>query len=87
MKRFTCTTLLLFVANSAGAQTPITIQEPDRVVARKKTTVDFSAVAVDASIARPADSYVPVRRQVIFQNLIQIRGDFLPELQKSVDAL
>jgi hypothetical protein len=81
MRRTLLATLLL--ASTAFAQ----IHEPDRTIFRKRTDLDFSATPVDGTTAKPSDSYIPVRRPAKFANLIKIRGDFRPELQKSVDQL
>ena len=78
---------LVLFATSAWAQTEKVVQQPDRTVVRLKTSVDFTDLAIEAEVARPAGSYVPARRQTDFKCMIQVRGDFVPELQKSVDRL
>jgi|SRR5215471_13681031 len=66
---------------------PKVVQEPDRTIYRKRTTIDFSDVAVEGQLSKPEGSYVLNRRQTSFRTLIRIRDNFLPELQKSVDSL
>ena len=78
---------MLFLAGSALAQTPHVVQEPDRVLYKKNTPIEFGDVEIESGRAKPADSWIPVKRQAVFPNLIQIRGSFAPELQKSVDSL
>ena len=74
-------------AISAWAQTDRVIQEPDRTVVRMKTQLDLGAVEVEGGIKKPVDSYVMIPRAGAFANRIKVRGDFVPELQKSVDSL
>ncbi|MET0406633.1 MAG: hypothetical protein ABW123_29715 [Cystobacter sp.] len=63
------------------------IQEEDRVVVRKKTTIDFTDMAVEGELTKPEGSYVLNRKKTDFQSLIRVRDNFNPELQKSVDNL
>ena len=78
----------LWAVNTSPAYPQETVvQEPDRTVYRKRTTIDFSDVAVEGQLSKPEGSYVLNRRQNSFRTLIRIRDNFLPELQKSVDSL
>ncbi|PTL85485.1 hypothetical protein [Vitiosangium sp. GDMCC 1.1324] len=63
------------------------IQEEDKVVVRKKTTIDFTDMAVEGELTKPEGSYVLNRKKTDFQTLIRVRDNFNPELQKSVDNL
>lgn len=63
------------------------IQEEDKVIVRKKTTIDFSDMAVEGELTKPEGSYVLNRKKTDFQSLIRVRDNFNPELQKSVDNL
>jgi len=63
------------------------IQEEDKVVVRKKTTIDFTDMAVEGALTKPEGSYVLNRKKTDFQSLIRVRDNFNPELQKSVDNL
>ena len=72
---------------SAPAWSQKVVQEPDRTVYRKKTAIDFSDVAVEGELTKPEGSYVLNRKKTSFRNLIRIRDNFIPELQKSVDNL
>ena len=78
-------------AGPALAEEPQTqvkvIQEEDKVVVRKKTTIDFTDMAVEGELTKPEGSYVLNRKKTDFQSLIRVRDNFNPELQKSVDNL
>lgn len=63
------------------------IQEPDKVVVRKKTVIDFNDVTVEGELARPEGSYLLNRGRSRFDSLIRLRENFNPELQKSADNL
>ncbi len=63
------------------------IQEEDRTVFRKKTSIDFTEMAVEGELTKPEGSYVLNRKKTDFQSLIRVRDNFNPELQKSVDNL
>jgi hypothetical protein len=76
------------VAEETESKTQVkVIQEEDRVVVRKKTTVDFTDMAVEGELTKPEGSYVLNRKKTDFQSLIRVRDNFNPELQKSVDNL
>ena len=59
----------------------------ERVVAPKTQYVDFGVAEVEGELERPAQSYVQLPPRARFQSLVRVRGDFLPELQRSADAL
>jgi hypothetical protein len=63
------------------------VQEPDKVVVRKKTVIDFNDVTVEGELTKPEGSYVLDRTRTHFNSLIRLRDDFNPELQKSADNL
>ena len=63
------------------------IQEPDKVVVRKLTVIDFNDVTVEGELTKPEGSYVLNRNRIRFQSLIRLRDNFNPELQKSADNL
>ena len=72
--------------NSDKTQVKV-VQEEDKVVVRKKTTIDFTDMAVEGELTKPEGSYVLNRKKTDFQSLIRVRDNFNPELQKSVDNL
>lgn len=77
---------ILTVGGVAHAQDQV-IQEADKVVYRQKTLVDFNDVTLEGELTKPEGGYGMVRKRTSFSSLIQMRDNFLPELQKSVDNL
>ncbi len=70
-----------------NAQDSEVIQEDDRVEYKKKTVIDFSDVNVEGELTKPEGSYIQNRKRTRFRNLIELRGNFRPELQRSVNAI
>jgi hypothetical protein len=88
IKRVAIATLVALAA--AAADKPVTVkvvQEPDKVVVRKRTVVDFGDVTVEGELIKPEGSYVLNRNKTRFEPLIQLRDDFDAELRKSADNL
>ncbi len=75
------------LALPAFAQTERVIQAPDVEVVAKETSVIFGDFEIKTEAPRPSLSMNFVRTQHVFSNLIKIRADFQPELQKSLDSL
>ncbi len=78
--------LLLGVGGTALAQGKV-IHEADRTVYKTKTVIDFNEVSIDGELARPEGSYMPSKNKAKFNDMVKTRGNFMPELQKSVDNL
>jgi hypothetical protein len=79
---------LLSLAAAAEERASVkVVQEPDKVVVRKKTVIDFNDVTVEGELTKPEGSYVLDRTRTHFNSLIRLRDDFNPELQKSADNL
>ena len=76
----------LLVSSAAMAQDK-TINEADRVEYNKKTVIDFSDVNIDGELTKPEGSYIKNRKRTKFRNLIELRGNFRPELRRSVSKL
>lgn len=76
---------LLAMGSTAAAQT--VIREENKTVVRKKTVIDFQDVTIDGEIKKPEGSYTVGHAKTKFGNLVKLRSDFMPELQKSVDNL
>jgi hypothetical protein len=74
-------------AGSAIAQEDNVIRESDRVEFQKKTVIDFSDVNIEGELTKPEGSYIKNRKKTRFRNLIQLRGNFRPELERSVSKL
>lgn len=78
--------VVLALPVSALAQDKV-IQEEDRVVYNKKTVIDFSDVNIEGELTKPEGSYIKNRKKTRFRNLIELRGNFRPELRRSMNAL
>jgi hypothetical protein len=76
----------LSLATGALAQDE-TITESDRVEFQKKTVIDFSDVSIEGELTKPEGSYIKNRKRTRFRNLIALRGDFRPEMKRSVSRL
>ena len=74
------------LAAPAFAQSKV-VQEADKTVFRKKTTIDFTDVAVEGELTKPEGTYALSKKKTNFKSLIKVRDNFTPELQKSVDNL
>ena len=79
--------LLAAAAEPPPAPSPRVVQEPDKVIVRKRTVIDFSDVTVEGELTKPEGSYLLNRNKTRFQSLIRLRDNFNPELQKSADNL
>jgi hypothetical protein len=77
----------LLASQSALAQDENVVQEADREEFQKKTIIDFSDVNIEGELTKPEGSYIKNRKSTKFRNLIQLRGNFRPELSRSVEAL
>ena len=75
------------VPASAQDKAPRIVREPDKVVVRKRTVIDFNDVTVEGELTKPEGSYLMNRGRTRFQTLIRLRDNFNPELQKSADNL
>jgi hypothetical protein len=78
--------VLSLFATSALAEDKV-IKEADKTVFRKKTTIDFTDVAIDGELTKPEGSYSVSKKKTTFKTLIKVRDNFNPELQKSVENL
>jgi hypothetical protein len=76
----------LAISSVAVAQDKVT-READKTVFRKKTTIDFTDVAIDGELTKPEGSYSVSKKKTTFKTLIKVRDNFNPELQKSVENL
>jgi hypothetical protein len=88
MTRFTALVLLASsVFTTAALADDKVVREADKTVFRKKTTIDFTDVAVEGELTKPEGSYSVSKKKTTFKTLIKLRDNFNPELQKSVDNL
>jgi hypothetical protein len=87
MKRvFAGIALVSLFATLAFAEDKV-VREADKTVFRKKTTIDFTDVAIDGELTKPEGSYSVSKKKTTFKTLIKVRDNFNPELQKSVENL
>ena len=70
----------------AAAQDKV-VEEGDKTVYSKKTVIDFSDVQIDGELTKPEGSYIKNLKKTRFRNLIELRGNFRPELSRSVSKL
>ena len=87
MRRLLLVTAALALAVPALAQETTYVQESDKTVYNKKTVIDFSDVNIEGELTKPEGSYVKNRKKTRFRNLIELRGNFRPELSRSVSKL
>jgi len=86
MRRLAVLAIVAAFAAPAFAQDSY-VQEGDKTVYSKKTVIDFSDVNIEGELTKPEGSYVKNRKKTRFRNLIEMRGDFRPELSRSVSKL
>lgn len=87
-QKFLAAVIWLAFAPAVFAQGKTTvIQEADKSVYRKKTTIDFTDVAVEGDLTKPEGTYALSKKRTYFKSMIKVRDNFVPELQKSVDNL
>jgi hypothetical protein len=86
VKQLAFVTVIALAAPAAFAQDTV-IEEGDRTVYNKKTVIDFSDVNIEGELTKPEGSYIKNRKKTRFRNLIELRGNFRPELKRSVSAL
>lgn len=87
MRRALALMAVLAVMASAPAMAQTTVQEADKTVFKKRTTIDFSDVTLEGELTKPEGQYGLSRSKTKFRSLIRLRTSFNPELQKSVDQL
>lgn len=83
---FSILAVVSLVSTVAFAEEKV-IRESDKTVFRKKTTIDFTDVAIDGELTKPEGSYSVSKKKTTFKTLIKVRDNFNPELQKSVENL
>jgi len=81
--------LVLFLTFSATAMAddPTSPDEDRKVVYKQRTEIDFEGVEVEGSLVRPQGSLILDRKKGSFNPLIQLREDFEPELNNSVNYI
>ncbi len=87
MKRVFAGIAILSLVSTAALAEDKVVREADKTVFRKKTTIDFTDVAIDGELTKPEGSYSVSKKKTTFKTLIKVRDNFNPELQKSVENL
>jgi hypothetical protein len=77
--------ILGFYAYSAKAAEPD--QQADKIVYRKKMTIDFSDVTIKGELTKPEGAYLGVRKNIKFKNFIKIRSSFRDKISDSSDNI
>ena len=81
--------LVLFLMFSATAMADDT-ETPDeerRVVYKQRTEIDFEGIEIEGALVRPQGALILDRKKGSFNPLIQLREDFEPELNNSVNYI
>ena len=84
---FTIFFLGVFLLSGVALAQDKVIDEGDRVEYQKSTVIDFSDVSIEGELTKPEGSYIKNRKKTRFRNLIELRGNFRPELRRSVSNL
>lgn len=81
-------TLLLLLAGLAQAADEVERNEKgERVVYRNKTEIDFEDLEIEGILQKPQSALVLERKKAQFNPLIQLRANFNPEIEQSVDEI
>ena len=80
--------LLLLTLNLAQATDDVERNERgERVVYRNKTEIDFEDLEIEGILQKPQSALVLERKKAQFNPLIQLRLNFNPEIEQSVDDI
>lgn len=80
--------LLLLTLNLAQASDDVERNEKgERVVYRNKTEIDFEDLEIEGILQKPQSALVLERKKAQFNPLIQLRLNFNPEIEQSVDDI
>ena len=80
--------LLLLIMNLAQASDDVERNEKgERVVYRNKTEIDFEDLEIEGILQKPQSALVLERKKAQFNPLIQLRANFNPEIEQSVDEI
>jgi hypothetical protein len=86
MRRLFAIAILIAFPTTVNAQDNAVV-EADKTIYNKKTVIDFSDVNIEGELTKPEGSYIKNRKKTRFRNLIELRGNFRPELARSVSKL
>lgn len=77
--------LVFLMSSDAKATEPE--REDDKVVFKKKTSIDFSDVNIEGELVKPTGTYIGIRKQIGFGNFIKVRANFRDKLSDSADNI
>ncbi len=87
MKKFLIAALFGIGLGATPAMAQGVVQEADKTIYKKKTSIDFSDVNISGELTKPEGAYVGVRKNVKFKNFIKVRQNFRPEIFASADNI
>jgi|688.fasta_scaffold47395_9 hypothetical protein len=61
--------------------------EEGRVTYRQKTEIDFEELEIEAPLQKPQSALILERKKAQFNPLIQLRTNFNPEMEQSIDEI
>ena len=62
-------------------------READKIVYKKKTSIDFSDTTIEGELTKPEGAYLGVRKNIKFKNFIKIRSNFRDKIADSSDNI
>jgi hypothetical protein len=83
----TMRTALVVVVLFATTISSVGFAQKDRVIYKKRTFIDMGDFIIDGRRDTPPGTYQTVPPRPKFRILVPVRTNFLPELQRSSDAL
>lgn len=81
------TLLLLLVGFAQAADDVERNEKGERVVYKNKTEIDFEDLEIEGVLQKPQSALVLERKKAQFNPLIQLRLNFNPEIDQSVDDI
>ena len=87
MKKFLFAVLIGIGMGATPAVAQDVIQEADRTIFKKKTSIDFSDKTIEGELTKPEGAFVGVRKDIKFKNFIKIRANFRDKLSESADNI
>ena len=78
---------LVFVGYTYSAEAAEPEREADKIVYKKKTSIDFSDTTIEGELTKPEGAYLGVRKNIKFKNFIKIRSNFRDKIADSSDNI
>ena len=78
---------LVFVGYTYSAEAAEPEREADKIVYKKKTSIDFSDTTNEGELTKPEGAYLGVRKNIKFKNFIKIRSNFRDKIADSSDNI